>query len=933
PDLDITSMSSPTTASPGSSITITDTTINIGGGVADESITQFYLSDDNTIDTSDTVLGSRSVPALASGVSSTGSITVTIPETTPGGTWYIIAEADSEQVILEDSEGNNNFSRTIGIGPDLDITSLSVPATASPGESIVVTDTTMNKGAGIVEPSVTHFYLSTNSTIDASDTLLGSRNVPSLVGGASSAGTTTVTIPEDTTIGKWYIIAKADGEEVILETVETNNTYVRSTDIGSNMDLNIPSMSAPMAAGAGQSFVVNDTTKNVGTGVVDPSVTQFYLSTNSTIDASDILLGSRSVPSLAAGASSTGSTTVTIPENTSIGSWWIIAKADGEETVSETSETNNIYTRTIGIGPDLDITSMSAPTTAGAGQSIIITDTIQNIGGDVDPTVTQFYLSSDNAIDTSDTLLGSRSVPAIVAGASSTGSTTVTVPESVVAGTWYIIAKADADETVPEISETNNTYARTIGIGPDLDITSMSAPATASPGQSIVITDTTMNKGSGVVAPSVTQFYLSLDNAIDASDTLVGSRSVPELAGGASSPGSTTVTIPVSTPVGDWWIIAKADGEELVSETSETNNTYVRSITIGSDVDLNISGLSAPATASPGNSIVITDTTKNIGAGIASPSVTYFYLSANSTVGTSDVLLGSRSVPSLDAGASSSGSTTVTIPETTSAGNWWIIAKADGEEVVSETSESNNAYARSISVGADVDLDITSMSTPTTAEAGQSIAITDTTKNIGNGVVGPTLTQFYLSLDNAIDASDVLLGSRSVPSLDAGASSAESTTVTIPENTVSGTWYIVAKADGGEVVSETSETNNTYVRSIRIGPDLDVTSFRGPRTAEPGLNIILRDTTKNQGAGAANPSLTQFYLSDNHTLDASDILLGSRSVPMLAGGASSAGSTTVMIPEGTAIRKWYIIAKADGEEVISETSETNNTYVRTIRIK
>ena len=78
---------------------------------------------------------------------------------------------------------------------------------------------------------MTHFYLSTNSTIDPSDTLLGSRSVPSLVAGASSAARTTVTIPEGTTSGTWFIIAKADGEDQVAETSETNNLYVRSITI------------------------------------------------------------------------------------------------------------------------------------------------------------------------------------------------------------------------------------------------------------------------------------------------------------------------------------------------------------------------------------------------------------------------------------------------------------------------------------------------------------------------------------------------------------------------------------------------------------------------------------------------------------------------------------------------------------------------------
>jgi subtilase family serine protease len=430
----------------------------------------------------------------------------------------------------------------------------------------------------------------------------------------------------------------------------------------------------------------------------------------------------------------------------------------------------------------------------------------------------------------------------------------------------------------------------------------------------------------------MTHFYLSTNSTIDPSDTLLGGRNVPSLADGAFSAGSTTVTIPEGTTSGTWFIVAKADGEDQVAETNETNNVYVRSITIGSEVDLTIAGLSAPSTAGPGESIVLTDTTKNLGTGTADPTVTQFYLSTNSTIDPSDTLLGSRSVPSLAAGASSAGSTTVTIPQSTAVGTWYIVAKADGEDVVSEALETNNTFTRVITIGFDVDLDITSMSSPTTGSPGSSITITDRTKNIGSGVVGPTLTHFYLSTDTTVDASDILLGSRSVPSLAAGASSSGSTTVTIPQSTAVGTWYIVAKADGEDQVAETRETNNLYIRSIRIGPDLDITSFKGPKSATPGQSITLRDSTQNIGSGIADPSMTQFYLSTNATVDASDILLGSRSVPSLAAGAFSAGRTTVVIPEGTTSGYWYIVAKADGEEVIFETVETNNIYVRSITI-
>ena len=267
---------------------------------------------------------------------------------------------------------------------------------------------------------------------------------------------------------------------------------------------------------------------------------------------------------------------------------------------------------------------------------------------------------------------------------------------------------------------------------------------------------------------------------------------------------------------------------------------------------------------------------------------------------------------------------------------------AENDETVSITLISDADYIVSASDMATVtiesdelisDLVVSSLSAPTAAGAGQSISVTDTAKNQGAGLSDPSLTQFYLSVNSAIDASDTLIGSRSVPALEAGATSSGSTTVTIPADTVTGLWYIIAKADGEGVVVETSETNNTYSRTIKIGPDLILTAMSAPATAGAGQSVSVIDTTKNQGGGTTDPSVTQFYLSLNSAIDASDTLIGSRSVPALLAGASSSGSTAVAIPADTATGVWYIIAKADGEGVVVETLETNNTYSRTIRIQ
>ncbi len=89
------------------------------------------------------------------------------------------------------------------------------------------------------------------------------------------------------------------------------------------------------------------------------------------------------------------------------------------------------------------------------------------------------------------------------------------------------------------------------------------------------------------------------------------------------------------------------------------------------------------------------------------------------------------------------------------------------------------------------------------------------------------------------------------------------------------------------------ETNNTDARAIAIGSDLTVTQVSAPPHAGAGASMAVSDTTQNASAGAAVASTTGFYLSTDTVLDASDVFLGSRAVPALAGAASNTATTTL----------------------------------------
>ena len=231
-------------------------------------------------------------------------------------------------------------------------------------------------------------------------------------------------------------------------------------------------------------------------------------------------------------------------------------------------------------------------------------------------------------------------------GSTSTATVQLTLPGSLSAGSYYIHARADADSQVAEASETNNTRSSAISIGaPDLVVSTLSRVATGGAGLAITISDTTRNQSSAApAAPSVTRFYLSADTTVAPGDVAIGSRDIPALQPGASSAGSTSLLIPAATTAGTYYIVAKAnDAAVPFAETNVTNNTRSSSIVIGPDMI--VSTLTVPSTGGAGMPITVTDTTKNQGAGsTAKVTTTSFYLSANTTVGTGDVLLGSRSV-------------------------------------------------------------------------------------------------------------------------------------------------------------------------------------------------------------------------------------------------------------------------------------------------
>ncbi|MGB8259844.1 MAG: CARDB domain-containing protein [Terracidiphilus sp.] len=340
----------------------------------------------------------------------------------------------------------------------------------------------------------------------------------------------------------------------------------------------------PATVNVGGIFTASDTTQNNGTAAIAASVTRFYLSPTTAKTSSSILLGgSRQVPGLNAGASSSGTATVSVPGGISPGVYYLLACADDTQSVPEASATPNCKasssTTTVS-GPNLVETAISNPQPfVNIADHLQVTDTVKNTGNaSAAASVTRYYLSPTTAVTSASFAMGgSRAVPSLAAGQSSSGSATPTVPAGMAHGAYYLIACADALMEVPETSPTPNCKASATTVtvsGADLVETAVSNPPyTFKTGGSFSVTDTAKNIGPIPAQASTTRFYLSTTTAKNGSSyPLTGTRSVGSLAPNATSSGTTQVTVPTGVAPASYYLLACANDTGSAPESDPTNN-------------------------------------------------------------------------------------------------------------------------------------------------------------------------------------------------------------------------------------------------------------------------------------------------------------------------------------------------------------------------
>jgi CARDB protein len=257
-------------------------------------------------------------------------------------------------------------------------------------------------------------------------------------------------------------------------------------------------------------------------------------------------------------------------------------------------------------------------------------------------------------------------------------------------------------------------------------------------------------------------------------------------------------------------------GSGSTSANVSAGSTTNASVCLTGTVDLRVSALAAKAKAAAGATIPVTYTIANSGSSTSVATTTKVYLSTDPNFSAGDVEIGSDGTVPVPPGGTKTDVANSTIPGNTTAGVYYLIARADATNVQSETDEGNNTRSKKIKIGPN--LVITALTvTPNSAPPGGSVTIKDTTKNSGaQGTGVPTVTRWYLSVDKIVGPGDNLLGTHNVPALAPGASHSLTMSVTIPGGKPPGAYFIIASADDGTAVAEVKETDNTLAKPFTI---------------------------------------------------------------------------------------------------------------------
>ncbi|MBS1149958.1 MAG: Endonuclease/exonuclease/phosphatase family protein, partial [Myxococcaceae bacterium] len=256
-------------------------------------------------------------------------------------------------------------------------------------------------------------------------------------------------------------------------------------------DLTVASVTGDQTGYAGVAYRATALVKNVGGRAANNVTVRFYLSANATYEATDQLIGEANVASIAAGGEALMTANAPIPSASAPGPFFVIARADPDDSIVEQSELNNIGTPTqmsVGVATaDLVVSSVTGPTggTGAPGAAISAIRVIANVGNAAAAAFKYTWFLSDNSVVTISDLKLSPvgSLAGLASGANDTQTEMITLPAALTAGQYWLGLCVNYEQgATPEFGITEITQVN--------NCATAATPILVSTGQVAVITST-----------------------------------------------------------------------------------------------------------------------------------------------------------------------------------------------------------------------------------------------------------------------------------------------------------------------------------------------------------------------------------------------------------------------------------------------------------
>ena len=572
---------------------------------------------------------------------------------------------------------------------------------------------------------------------------------------------------------------------------------------------------------AGATFTLSATVSNAGDAPSPATTLRYYRSTDATITATDRALATDVVAGLAASGSASASVVLTAPSTPA--TYYYGACVDA--VAGESDATNNCSTSVeVDVResepesqrhPDLTVPGVWLASLNPFDRPLFrLAAKARNDGDGASPAATlRYYRSTDAAITTSDTPVGTDAVDALAAS----GSRTV-VSEELIApwtpGTHYFGACVDA---VADESDTTNNCSAPVEFPvpapqrhPDLTVKVLKYGS--NPEAPFVLLAAVRNGGDGPSLPTTVRYYRSTDAAITTSDTPLGTEAIRWLAASATGGGVKTLTAP-STPA-TYYYGACVDAVANESDTTNNCSSSVEVTVPGSEQggpDLTVHGVwLEPPNPSDRPLFRLGAKVRNDGDGESQVTTLRYYHSTDAAITTSDTEVGRDTVAGLAASGSADESVELTAPSTP--GTHYYGACVDAVADESDTTNNCSASVEFIVPAPQRHPDLTVSEVWKVASTPEApFVLLAEVRNDGDGASLPTTLRYYRSTDAAITTSDTPVGTVAVRWLPASATALRVETLTAPSTPA--TYYYGACVDA---VANESDTTNNCSESVQV---------------------------------------------------------------------------------------------------------------------